>query len=586
MRIFDSNRKRSGLGLLLALAMLLSLLPAVTVSAAQTVPDTVAVAQSQNGTCTLASAAMMIRARMYLSGNNKWRSITEEDIRGDVWLEGAGIYFSWTYTTVGVVITGDHEDVSGISADRLASLLKRHPEGIELYCAGVPHAVCVIDYSDGVFYCFDPAQHYSGKRIPLTDSWLGENLGSQSSILAAVTSFWYISSYSIQPNTAIPTAAPTTEPTVAPTTEPTDVPSAAPAEALRVTRQPVNQIGQAGERVAFLAEAAGAGALTYQWEYSRDGQSWQRSSAEGTKAICLLNQTTTGTWYRCRITDAAGQCVYTRAAQLLLDEPPVITRQPEDAYGSKGSAAGFSIAAEGDGLTYQWQLSVNNGKKWINSQSTEDHVDFNIDETRNGRIYRCVVTNAAGLQTISRTARIVLTESMKITRQPTDCGAVDGAKAYFVTTAEGIGLHYQWEYSADDGKSWKQTETDGHYLVWAAKAEHDGWLFRCVITDRDGAKLTTNTAALTVATLKFTAEPENVTASRLQAVRFRVGATGEDLHYQWQISTDGKVWYNAATSQSLIWITTPAANGRLIRCVVIDGYGNYIISRTAKLTVQ
>ena len=50
--------------------------------------------------------------------------------------------------------------------------------------------------------------------------------------------------------------------------------------------------------------------------YSRDGEKWQRSSAAGTTATCLLNQTTDGTWYRCMITEPTGAITYSDAATL------------------------------------------------------------------------------------------------------------------------------------------------------------------------------------------------------------------------------------------------------------------------------
>lgn len=580
------------IGLLLAVVMVLSLFPAFagTAEAAQMVPEAVAIAQSQRGTCTLASAAMMIRARMYLSGNSKWSSITEHDIRGDVWLEGAGIYFSWTYTTVGVIVTGDHEDVSGISEGQLSALLKRHPEGIELYCGGVPHAVLVTDYTDGTFYCFDPAEYYSGRRIPLTASWLGEKLGSQSSILASVTSYWYISSYSIQPDTAIPTPVPTAEPTAAPTNgpvvEPTMAPETPPVQPLKVELQPVSQVGKIGNKVTFTAGASGEGELTYQWQYSRDGVTWQRSSAAGTTATCLVNGTTLGTWYRCMITDAFGQRVYTSPVQILSEQGPVITRQPEDAVGPTGSKGVISVKAEGEGLTYQWQLSNNNGKKWSNSKVTTDSVSFTINAKRNGRLYRCIVTNAAGVQTISESASIVASGTLKITQQPNDVNTADGENIIFSVTAEGEGLGYQWEYSSDEGKTWKEADSKAYFLHGTATAVQNGWLYRCVITESTGGKLITRPARLTVSGIRFTAEPQSVTVSPLKVVRFHAAAAGSELHYQWQISSNGKAWFNASTTQTLTMISTNAANGRLVRCVVTDGYGNYIISSPAKLTVH
>lgn len=585
------------IGLLLAIAMVLSLFPAFvgTAEAAQVVPDAVAVAQSQSGTCTLASAAMMIRARMYLSGNSKWRSITEHDIRGDVWLEGAGIYYSWTYTTVGVIITGDHEDVSGISEGQLSALLKRHPEGIELYCGGVPHAVYVMDYEDGIFYCFDPAQYFSGRRIPLTESWLGEKLGDQSSILSGVTSYWYISSYSIQPDTTVPTV-PTAAPTAAPTnpvveptdpaaepTTPVDVP---PAQELKVVLQPEDQIGRNGGKATFLAGASGAEDLTYQWQYSRDGVTWQRSSATGSSATCLVNATTIGTWYRCMITDPSGQCVYTRAAQLLPEQSPVITRQPEDAVAPVGTKCSFTVKAEGEGLSYQWQLSTNNGKKWSNSKTTTDTVSFTMTEARNGRLYRCIVTNAAGLQTISESARIIRSSHLRITEQPKDVVSKDGANVLLSVQAEGDGLSYQWECSKDGGRTWETADSTTHFFHCTASSSQDGWLYRCVITESSGEQVTTRTARMTISGLRFSLEPQDVTTAGLKVVRFRAAASGDDLHYQWQISSNGKAWYNAGTAQTLTMIATKSSSGRLVRCVVTDGYGNYIISHPAKLTVN
>ena len=590
MVVFDSRRRIPVIGLLLAIAMVLSLFPAFvgTAEAAQVIPEAVAIAQSQSGTCTLASAAMMIRARMYLSGNSKWSSITEHDIRGDVWLEGAGIYYSWTYTTVGVIITGDHEDVSGISEAQLSALLQRHPEGIEIHCASVPHAVLVTEYTDGVFYCFDPAQYYSGRRIPLTQSWLGECLGDQSSILASITSYWYISSYSIQPDTTVPTvptAAPTAVPTTAPITEPSATPDV-PRQELKVMLQPTDQAGRNGDKVTFTAGAEGEAGLTYQWQYSRDGETWQRSSAVGTTATCLVNATTIGTWYRCMITDPFGQRVYTRAAQILPEQGPVITRQPEDAIGPAGSERSISVKAEGEGLTYQWQLSTNNGKKWTNSKVTTDTVSFTMNKTRNGRLYRCIVTNAAGLKTISETARIVMADHLQIVEQPKDVISKDGVNVIFTVAAEGENLKYQWEYSTDDGKSWSKADSTTHFFHCTASAAQNGWLYRCVITDPSGAKLTTRAASMTIAGLQFTVAPQDVTTSNLKVVRFRAAATGEDLHYQWQISYNGKAWFNAGTSQSLTMIATKTSSGRLVRCVVTDGYGNYIISSPARLTVS
>ncbi|MBQ1555424.1 MAG: peptidoglycan-binding protein, partial [Clostridia bacterium] len=44
-----------------------------------------------------------------------------------------------------------------------------------------------------------------------------------------------------------------------------------------------------------------------------------------------------------------------------------ITRQPANVTVALGGKVSFTVKAEGTGLTYQWQLSDDNGKTWRNS---------------------------------------------------------------------------------------------------------------------------------------------------------------------------------------------------------------------------
>ncbi len=52
--------------------------------------------QSRGGTCTLASAAMMLRRRAYLDGMDSWVDVTENGIKSTAWSGGnrrsAGAY--------------------------------------------------------------------------------------------------------------------------------------------------------------------------------------------------------------------------------------------------------------------------------------------------------------------------------------------------------------------------------------------------------------------------------------------------------------------------------------------------------------
>lgn len=102
--------------------------------------------QSRGGTCTLASAAMMLRRRAYLDGMDSWVDVTENGIKSTAW--SGGLSHSFTYNDMHV---GYATLPSGKAAKTgaLVSILAEHPEGIVLYDRTRPHAVLLTDYTDG-----------------------------------------------------------------------------------------------------------------------------------------------------------------------------------------------------------------------------------------------------------------------------------------------------------------------------------------------------------------------------------------------------------------------------------------------------
>ena len=50
--------------------------------------------QSRGGTCTLASAAMMLRRRAYLDGLTDWIDVTENSVKSSAWAGGCLLYTS------------------------------------------------------------------------------------------------------------------------------------------------------------------------------------------------------------------------------------------------------------------------------------------------------------------------------------------------------------------------------------------------------------------------------------------------------------------------------------------------------------
>lgn len=139
------------------------------------------VKQQQSNTCTLASNVMLLRRAAILRGDSNWRDITESSCRSSLWVEGCGMKLNYSYNGISV----NCERIYGDSTETLRQLLKQHPEGIVAYDYNYPHAVLLTDYSDGVFYCSDPANCCGygviDARYSLVDT-------------SGIEAYWYVSS--------------------------------------------------------------------------------------------------------------------------------------------------------------------------------------------------------------------------------------------------------------------------------------------------------------------------------------------------------------------------------------------------------
>lgn len=139
--------------------------------------------QSMHGTCTLTSAAMMVRRTSLAQGDSDWESITESSLRGTAWREGVGLYYEFSYN--GVDVKKAKLPGGSANTEELVSLLEDHPEGIVIYDTAKPHAILLTDYTDGVFYCADPANNIDPGRIEVSSAWI---------TIDSCTEYWYVSS--------------------------------------------------------------------------------------------------------------------------------------------------------------------------------------------------------------------------------------------------------------------------------------------------------------------------------------------------------------------------------------------------------
>lgn len=283
-----------------------------------------------------------------------------------------------------------------------------------------------------------------------------------------------------------------------------------------------------------------------------------------------------------------------------------IKKQPTDVSVAIGDSAIFTVVAEGNNLSYQWQVSSSNGANWgdtaLDGNKTATLTVSPVATVHNGRLYRCVVTDSAGDTVTSSAAKLTVinTNPIKITTQPTDVDSAVGNAVSFIVEAQGNGLTYQWQLSKDGGTTWGNTSVNGNtskFINFAVpNADYNGRMFRCVITDASGNTLASNSATLTlngVPDVTITSQPQDVSAKVGDTINISVVAKSSKsnkLTYQWQVSSTGTTWSNTTvtgynTSALNFAIPNVNYNGRMYRCKVTDGNGSWALSDAMTLTV-
>ena len=103
----------------------------------------------------------------------------------------------------------------------------------------------------------------------------------------------------------------------------------------------------------------------------------------------------------------------------------------------------------------------------------------------------------------------------------------------------------------------------------------------CVITDKYGNKVTTNTVRLRMKAT-ITTQPKSVTVAKNKTAKTTIKAAGDGLKYTWYIKDKGDSKYTKSSVKSATYSCkmTAAKNGRRVLCIVKDKYGKTVQSKT------
>lgn len=120
----------------------------------------------------------------------------------------------------------------------------------------------------------------------------------------------------------------------------------------------------------------------------------------GTMASTVYAKPTTTTAYNA-VRSTATCTSGTGTSTVTVFQPASITTQPANQTVCAGADATFSVTAAGTGLSYQWQLSTDNGTTWTNisGANAATYTVAGTTTTLSGRRYRVIITNTCNTVT-------------------------------------------------------------------------------------------------------------------------------------------------------------------------------------------
>ncbi len=374
----------------------------------------------------------------------------------------------------------------------------------------------------------------------------------------------------------------------------------------QITTQPGDQTVCEGSNASFTVGADGTN-LGYQWQSDVSG-SWQDMTNGGdisgatTDQLTISNTTNSDEAdYRVVVSGDCGGDQTSDPASLTVHDTTRIISQPSDQTVCETNDVTFSLDADGNNLSYQWQSNA--GGSWQDlsdggdiSGATTDQLTIDNTEEADEADYRAVVSGTCGDKT-TNTVSLTVNPSTDITSQPSDQNVCEGTNVTFSVGADGSSLSYQWQSNADG--SWQDLSDGGDIsgattdqLTIDNTEEADEADYRVQVNGDCGSD-TSNTATLTVnANTEITDQPNDQTLCEGSNVTFSVEADGSSLSYQWQTNAGGS-WQDlsdggdisGATSDQLTIANAEEADEADYR-VLINGDCGSEASNAATLTVN
>ena len=262
-----------------------------------------------------------------------------------------------------------------------------------------------------------------------------------------------------------------------------------------------------------------------------------------------------------------------------------IIQSPNDISVVSGKTVQFSIKATGTNVSYKWQYTTDNGQTWNNIYNNDTaktaSLTFSMNPLYDGRLYRCIVSDKTGSK-YSTKAKLNCT--LGIIENPKDIAEVQGKAFSLRVKAIGDNLKYQWQYTADEGKNWKNVNEESGKsatLKLTMDGHFNGRQYRCVVSNSQGVLYTKRANIACI--LGITKNPTSIDTFLGATVNLPVNAIGSNLKYQWQYRVNSNMtWQNVTNNDSAntsnLSLKISSISSSYYRCIISNGKGKIFSS--------
>lgn len=370
-----------------------------------------------------------------------------------------------------------------------------------------------------------------------------------------------------------------------------------------ITSQPSNATVCQGANATFTVAASGTN--TYQWQVSTNGGStWTDVGGATNASYTITGATATQNNYQYRVvityTGSCSGTLNSTAAVLTVNSAVAITSQPANASACAAGSATFTATATGGTPTYQWQVSTTGCSGTFSNISGATNASYTVSSVTtgiSGYAYQVLVSNGCSSNIASSCATLTVNAALSITQQPAASSVCEGASATFTTASNITSATYQWQVSTDGGATWTNISgaTAASYTIAATTVSQNNNQYRAVVTTTGSCAANLNSSAATLsvtAAAAITSQPSAITTCPGTNTSFTVATTGNNIGYQWQVSTTGcggtftNISGATSATLSLTGVTT-GMSGYAYRVVLGNSCnGSSIASNCATLTVN